>query len=93
MDSLFFRGENIAYNETPQKGPPVFKNRAFLVKVVSDKSVDQSADVSSTQNSPEAIALELIRETSKYAAGVTAVYFLGSTLRDIAVHAATSRIK
>jgi hypothetical protein len=92
MASIFFAVKTW-HIMRPHRKDPMFKNRAFLVKVVSDKPVDQSADVSSTQNSSEAIALELLRETSKYAAGVTAVYFLGSTLREIAVHTAKSRIK
>jgi hypothetical protein len=69
----------------------MFKNRSFLVKVVKDQELEKPAELAPT-NPPEDVIIEVVKEGSKYAAGLIGIYMAADTLRKIAIHTAATHI-
>jgi hypothetical protein len=102
MASIFFAVKTRPIMR-PHRKDQVFKNKSFNVKMIDDPSIDPAKveelrikNQEDRHNNLMQIryAISEVSETAVFGAlALTATYFVGSTLREIAVHTAKSRIK
>lgn len=73
----------------------MFKNRAFVVKIVNDADIADAQDALPPVSAPEymSIARETVSEVGGYAIVIVGGYMIADTLRQIAVHTAKTYIK
>ncbi len=71
----------------------MFKNKILEMKLVDPRKADQPQLNAAPTNAPETVIIEVVRESSKYAAGLVAAYMAADALRQIAIYTAMTKIK
>ena len=71
----------------------MFKNRTLQMKVIDDRKPEHPMLKAAHTNPPETVIIEVVRESSIYIAGLFGVYITADTIRKIAIHIATTKIK
>jgi len=71
----------------------MFKDKTLQVKIVDVNKPRQPLLNAAPTNPPETVIIEVVRESSKYVAGLFAAYMVADTLRQIIIHTAMTKIK